>query len=234
MPIETLNAVKPALAAIARAPMLELYRTTLEPGQPAELRIMSSSSVTATVTTPAGTKLECKIADQGDNFYNTVFAETMEYGDYFLRVRDAAGGSQPDGSLSALPGRVSQASPPGNVDFLTPADTSSIDGYSCECYYSLLGFYLASKHFPDPAIDTKGDRLLDKVLDRLFKQKDGMHFSGNAERITNGEFMISLLVKRYQATGDIASLEMANEFAEYLLSRQHKGSATTGGYGMAN
>jgi hypothetical protein len=234
MPIETLEAVKPTLAVSARAPMLDLYRATLEPGQPAELRIMSLSPVTATITTPAGTNLECKIADQGTNLHNAIFAETAEYGDYFIRVQDKAG-KMATGRFFVRPPwswYLKQA----RLEALrqTPrADTSSIDGYSCESYYSLLGFYLAAKHYPDPAIDTKGDRLLEKVLERLFREKDGKRFSGNPERITNGEFMISLLVKRYEAAGDIASLEMANEFAEYLLSRQHK-DGYYGGYGMAN
>lgn len=74
---------------------------------------------------------------------------------------------------------------------------------------------------------------MENVLARLFKEKDGKRFSGNAERITDGEFMLSLLVARYLATGDLKSLEMASEFAEYLLSRQHK-DGYYGGYGMAN
>jgi hypothetical protein len=212
--------------------MLELVRATLEPGQPAELRIFSSSPVTATITTPAGTKLECQIADQGKQLYNGNFAETAEYGDYLIRIQDQAGKIatgrffvRPPWSWYLKQARLEALR-------LTPrADTSSIDGYSCESYYSLLGFYLAARHFPDPAIDTKGDKLLEKVLARMFKEKDGKRFSGNAERIQNGSFMLSVLVKRYQATGDIKSLEMANEFAEYILSRQHK-DGYYGGYGM--
>jgi hypothetical protein len=234
VPIETLDAVKPRLAVSAKAPILDLYRYSLEPGQPAEMRVFSPSLVTATVTTPAGQKVPCKVADKGNNVYAAVFGDTARYGDYRLELKDAAGKTstgrffvRPSWSWYLKQARVEALR-------LTPrADTSTIDGYSCESYYSLLGFYLAAKHFPDPAIDSKGDGLLEKVLARLFREKDGKRFSGNAERITNGEFMISLLVKRYEATGDLKSLEMANEFAEYLLSRQHK-DGYYGGYGMAN
>ena len=234
MPIDSLDTIKPTLAASARAPILDLERATLEPGQAAELRIMSLSPVTATVTTPAGTHLEGKITGQGSNLYKVVFTDTGGNGDYQVRVRDEAG-KIATGRFFVRPAwswYLKQAR--SEALRLTPrADTSSIDGYSCESYYGLLGFYLAAKYFPEPAIDAKGDRLLEKVLARLFKEKDGMRFSGNAERITNGEFMISLLVKRYEATADLKSLEMANEFAEYLLSRQHK-EGFYGGYGMAN
>jgi hypothetical protein len=43
--------------------------------------------------------------------------------------------------------------------------------------------------------------------------------------------MLSVLVDRYQATGDARVLEQANEFAEYLFSRQHP-DGYYGGYGM--
>ena len=234
VPVQTLAAVKPKLAASASAPMLDLFRYSLEPGQPAEMRFFSASRVTATVTTPAGLKVQCEVAANGSNVYAAVFSGTAEYGDYRLQLQDEAGRTatgrffvRPPWSWYLKQARLEALR-------LTPrADNSDIDGFSCESYYSLLGFYLAAKHFPDPAIDIKGDRLLEKVLERLFREKEGMRFSGNAERITNGEFMISLLVLRYEATGDLKSLETANEFAEYLLSRQHK-DGYYGGYGMAN
>jgi hypothetical protein len=234
VPVATLEAVKPKLAASASAPMLDLFRYSLEPGQPEKMRFFSASPVTANVTTPAGLKVPCEVAVKGSNAYAAVFSDTAEYGDYHIQLKDEAGKTatgrffvRPPWSWYLKQARLEALR-------LTPrADTSSIDGYSCESYYSLLGFYLAAKHYPDPAIDTKGGRLLEKVLARLFREKDGKRFSGNPERITNGEFMISLLVMRYEATGNIASLEMANEFAEYLLSRQHQ-DGYYGGYGMAN
>ncbi len=234
-PVETLDAVKPELAISAGAPMLDLYRYSLEPGQPAEMRIFSSSAATATVTTPAGVKVPCPVADQGNNLYRATFSGTVEYGGYRIQVENKSGKVatgrffvHPPWSWYLKRARLEALR-------LTPrADLNSgLDGYSCESYYSLLGFFLAAKHFPDPAIDIKGDRLLNTVLERLFRERDGMRFSGNPERITNGEFMISLLVKRYEATGDLRSLEMANEFAEYVLSRQTK-DGYYGGYGMAD
>jgi hypothetical protein len=234
IPVETLETLKPRLAARAKAPMLDLYRYSLEPGQPAEMRVFSSSSVSAIIVSPAGTEVTCPVGNKQGNLYQATFPDTVEYGEYRVRIQDGAGKTatgqffvHPPWSWYLKQARLEALR-------LTPrADSSEIDGFSCESYYGLLGFSLAAKHFPDPAIDVKGDRLLEKVLERLFREKDGMRFSGNPERITNGEFMISLLVLRYAATGDLKSLEMASEFAEYLLSRQHK-DCYYGGYGMAN
>jgi hypothetical protein len=232
-PINTLADVKPMLAVTTAAPMLELYRYTLEPGQPAELSISSTQPVKVTVTDTNKKTIKCKVEKIGDDQYKAAFTNTKDQGYYFVTVTDAKGKRatgrffvRPPWSWYLKAGRTEALR-------LTPRGyTGSIDGYSCESYYSLLGFYLAARYFPEKEIDKKGDQILEKVLARLFKEKDGMRFSGNAERITNGEFMISLLVKRYQTTGDIKSLEMANEFAEFLLSRQHE-KGYYGGYGMA-
>jgi len=232
-PVKTLDDVKPALAVSTAAPMLELYRYTLEPGQPAELTILSTRSVTVMVTNTDKEVIDCEVKKTGENQYKATFTDTRERGYYFVQVEDAQGKTatsrffvRPPWSFYLKNGRTEALR-------LTPRGfTGNIDGYSCESYYNLLGFYLAAKYFPEQEIDAQGDQILEKVLKRLFKEEDGMRFSGNPERITNGEFMISVLVDRYQATGDIESLEIANEFAEFLLSRQHK-DGYYGGYNMA-
>ena len=233
--MDTLEEVKPWLAASAQAPMFDLYRYEMEPGQLAEILIVSPSAVSVTITTPAGIVRNGAVAKAGDNRYQVLFQETGEYGYYEIQVHSDSGKIatgrffvRPPWSWYLKQGRLEALR-------LTPrADLNNgLDGYSCETYYGLLGFYLAAKYFPEPAIDVTGDQILNKVLGRLFREKDGRRFSGNPERITNGEFMLGVLVKRYEATGDLDSLEKANEFAEYLLSRQTK-AGFYGGYGMAN
>jgi hypothetical protein len=231
--IDNLDDVKSRLAMSARAPMLDLYRYTLEPGRPVEMSIVSPSPVTVTVTTPAGTAKNCAVAREANRLYKAVFHDTAERGSYRIHVSDKFGKTatgrffiRPEWSWYLKRARLEALR-------LTPrADLNGgADGYSCETHYGLLGFFLAAKHFPDPAIDAQGDQILDKVLDRLYRKKDGLRFSGNSERIQNGSFMLSVLVKRYEATGDPDSLEKAVEFAEYLLSRQ-VAAGYYGGYGM--
>ena len=232
-PIDSLDAVRPALSAASQAPLLDAYRTSLEPGQPAELSILSTTPVQVTVTTPAGNAVELVVKEAGPQRFAASFADTNEYGLYQITAVNA-GGRQATGSVHVHPAwswylqqlRLEALR-------LTPrADLQGgADGFSCETHYGLFGFYLAAKHFPDPAIDRKGDQILEKVMSRLYKEKDGKRFSGNSERIQNGTAMLSILVDRYQATGDLKSLEMANEFAEFVLGRQAP-QGFYGGYGM--
>ncbi|MCX5647663.1 MAG: hypothetical protein NTX40_00980, partial [Planctomycetota bacterium] len=86
IPVETLDAVKSKLAASARAPMLDLYRYSLEPGQPAEMSVFSFSPVTAIVVTPAGTEVPCPVGKKEGNLHQATFPDTAEYGDYRVRI----------------------------------------------------------------------------------------------------------------------------------------------------
>lgn len=233
LPVDSPAAVLPALAAVSQSPLFEADRTSLEPGQPAEFTLFSATPPRVTVVTPAGQAAEALVREAGPGRFAASFADTGEYGLYQVTAANA-GGRQATGSFHVHPPwswylRQQRL----EALRLTPrADLAGgADGFSCETHYGLLGFYLAARHFPDPAIDRQGDRILDKVMSRLYREKDGRRYSINSERIQNGSFMVSLLVKRYQATGDLKSLETANEFAEYILGRQAP-QGFYGGYGM--
>jgi len=234
MAIEGLNQIKSTLSRYAEAPVADMYSYTLEPQQPAEINIHSPYPVSLTITTPSDKRFEVKVNKQiGTSVYGAKFTETGEYGYYEIRTC-SENGKVAMGSFYVRPKWSWYINSCRQEALrLTPrADLKGgADGYSCETYYGLLGFWLAAKHFPDPAMDVKGSQILEKILARLFREKDGMYFSINKERIQNGSFMISVLVSRYLATKDIESLEMANKFAEYILSRQHK-DGYYGGYGM--
>ena len=234
MAIAKLDQVKPILARNADAPMLDLYSYTLEPNQAAEFSIVSPVPVAVTVTTPAGKVIPLSnLSISGSGKYQGQYTNTGEYGYYDVHI-NAENGKTAIGRFYVRPkwSWYLQGARQEALRLTPRADfNGDADGYSCETYYGLLGFWLAAKHFPDPAIDVKGDKILEKILSRLFKEENGMYMSGNRERIQNGSFMLSVLVDKYQATGDMNTLEMAEKFAVYLLSRQHP-DGYYGGYGM--
>ncbi len=234
MAIDKLDQVKSTLAKSAEAPMLDLYNYTLEPDQVAEFSIFSPGPITMTVTNPAGKVYPVIVKGASQNGkYQSTFSETGEYGYYNVSVK-AENGKTAMGRFYVRPkwSWYIQSARQEALRLTPRADLNGdADGYSCESYYGLLGFWLASKHFPDPAIDVKGDKILEKILARLFKEENGFYMSGNKERIQNGSFMLSVLVDKYLATDDMKTLEMAEKFASYLLSRQHA-EGYYGGYGM--
>ena len=234
MAIESIDQITSKLSVAAQAPMLDLYSYTLEPGQAAEIKIISPSPVTGTLTTPYGKQLSVEMTgDSHSDKYLSIFKHTDEYGYYDLKI-ESLNGKTATGRFYVRPtwSWYIKSARQEALRLVPRADLNGgADGYSCENYYGLLGFWLAAKYFPDPAIDLKGARIQEKVLERLFREKAGKYFSVNAERIQNGSFMVSVLVDNYQATGDPEALRKAGEFAEFILSRQHA-DGYYGGYGM--
>jgi len=56
--------------------MLDLYRYSLEPGQPAEMRVFSSSPGTAIIVTPARTEVTCPLGSNEKDRYRATFPDT--------------------------------------------------------------------------------------------------------------------------------------------------------------
>ena len=232
-PIDDHEAIPAVLAEATHSPMIELARYSLEPDQPAEIVVHSSEPVSAVVTDPAGMATNFDFAPTGPKLQAAFFRKTSMRGRYLVSVENRSGKKSeasfyvhPPWSWYLQKARVESLR-------LTPrADLSDgVNGYSCETHYGLFAFFLARRYFPDAALDTSGDRILDQVMAKLYTEKDGQIFSGNRERIQNGSTMASIHIDRYRATNDIASLETAVKFADYLLARQHE-KGYYGGYGM--
>ena len=234
-PIDTISAIPHELAKSSNAPFVDIDRASLEPNQPADIQVATSTEIAKIEVTDPGGSVDAYGPRQPISGVVALrYPKTHEYGTYLVRSVGLNGkvatGSfyvHPNWSWYLKQARLEALRLTPRADLVGGADE-----FSCETHYGLLGFHLASKHFPDPAIDRKGDRILEKVLTRLYRYKDGQRFSGNAERVQNGTAMISILVLRYQATGDVKSLEMASEFAEFVLQRQ-AAQGYYGGYGMA-
>ena len=232
-PISAGDAVKGMLAVGAQAPMLDLYAYTIEPGQPAEFTVFSQTPVRITVIDTDGIKNAVTVANAGDNRYTGSFSQTERLGYYDVIVESSSGKVSTGKFFVRPPWSWYLKQARSEALRLTPrADLGKDKNDACECWYGLLGFYLARKHFPDKDLDAKGDRILEKVLQRLFEETNGtMRSVVYKERIQNDSAMISVLVARYEGTGDEASLETAVKLAEYLLSRQHA-KGYYGGYAM--
>ncbi len=231
-PIDRFEEIPAVLSRRCDAPFVVLDRYTLEPGRAVGITVHSPRPVTVEVRTPGGETRSLRAVPAGKERFTARFSGTAAGGYYLVTAKGGAGRSagarffvRPPWSWYLLQARKEALA-------RTPrADTSSIDGYSCESFYGLFGFFLARKYFPSKELDEKGDRILEIVLERLYKREEGFLFSGNKERIQNTSAMLSMLVDRYQATGDRESLDLAEKAAAFLLSRQREDGAY-GGYGF--
>jgi hypothetical protein len=240
--ISDFDAVPHVLAETCNAPMIDFDVYSVEPKQAVQIRIDSPTplSVLALIT-PAGftTHITVNTPTSTVSPWSTVYTASLDNtescGRYLVRANDRAG-KRSDASFFVHPPwswymKQARSEAIRHTPRADQAPGCSADVYSCETHYGLVALCLARRYFPDKNLDTLGDRILEKVASRLYQREDGWRFSRNRERIQNGAFMADVYVARYLATGDLASLEKAEEFVDYLLSRQHA-KGYYGGYGM--
>jgi hypothetical protein len=241
--IDDFDAVPRMLAKTCQAPMIGLGVYSVEPKQSVHIRIDSPAPLlTLEVINPDGVKTspesrpETSVNSSLSSVITASFDKTDSFGRYIVRVEDR-NGKRSEGSFYVHPPWSWYMKKVGSeaIKHTPRADKSpghSLDAYSCETHYGLLAFYMARRYFPDNKMDTLEDRILEKVAARLYQRKDSLRFSKNPERIQNGAFMADVYLERYLSTGDMASLETAVEYVEYLLSRQSE-QGFYGGYNMS-
>lgn len=97
----------------------------------------------------------------------------------------------------------------------------------CESWYGLFSGYLAAKHYHNESNDNLIEEKFNEIMPLMFDFKAGKPIV-SPYRIQNISILISLLTDRYESNPEkySDSLEIANKFADYLMSQQEK----DGGY----
>lgn len=88
-----------------------------------------------------------------------------------------------------------------------------------ESWYGLYSGFLARKHFPDELQDTAIQAKLDELFPLMYDTATSLP-TVEPDRVQNHSSMAGVLVDRYQATGDITSLERASILCDYLITKQ--------------
>ena len=206
-PMAKLADVQPRLSEIAAIPMIALDRPTVENGQSVNGSIRSSTAENQlSITDPHGTTSPCALS-------NNAFAfRPSQPGVYTLRLR-------------AADGKVAEAMAACRMPWSWYAKNARANavakpqkaGTHTESWYGLFSGFLARKYFPDS--------VLDKAIDDKFVELAPIMYDMDSKlpkfkRIQNDACWASLLVARYDATGDLKSLEFAAALADYLVTCQ--------------
>jgi len=210
--VSSLSDVKPALAAATRAPIIDADLYTVHQPQLLPVRLYSQLKPEPSVVNPDGEVVHLHARKIRSGIYETNFPLKSGFGIYKL--------------LAASNGRVSEASFTLARPFswyLLRAREASLKyqqkaSSHIEGAYGFFSAFLGRKYFPDPALDETLDARFQEVLALLYddKMQPGIY----PERIQNSAGYCSLLVDRYEATGDRQSLEKAVLLADFIISRQ--------------
>lgn len=225
VPLPALEAVKPALSAACRAPILDCERHTLQNGETARVRVYGGGEQPLRVTGPDGrvTWVEqvCASAEQcdyefilnsGPGLYTAqVGSETSGLGEATLYVR------QP-WSWYASKGREAAVAMPQKAST------------HIESWMGCFSAFLARKHFPNAALDSQAEANFREILPLMFDVEKGEPLI-EPGRVQNTAGMIALLTDLYQVTGQLADLELAARLADWLMQSQDETGAYRANYG---
>ena len=227
-PATDVKAVKKQISTFSKASFIELDTHSAELNKPVQVSVIGPNAEVSVVS-PLGIEKKLGTASEANSL---AFNDTNMYGLYWIKAVNEEGQIS-TASFYVHPSwswYLKRVREQAVVNTPRASDTND----SCETWYQLLGFYLGEKHFPEPALKSLGDQLLNTVLDSIFEEKEGkLNTSVYPERIQNVSAMVSILSLKYSSDKDLNSLEVGAKCVEYLLSRQHK-DGFYGGYGMAH
>lgn len=211
--VSSLSDVKPSLASATRAPIIDAERYTAhQPQQQLSARLYSQLKPELTLTEPGGKVFPLTARKIQSGIYETAVKLNQGFGLYTLRA--TAGGR-----TSETPFTLAR---PFSWYLLRAREAASKYQQKAsshiESAYGFFSAFLARKHFPSAKLDETLDAHFQKVLALLYDDK--MQPGTYPERIQNSAGYCSLLVDRYEATGDRGSLEKAALLADFLISRQ--------------
>ncbi len=209
-PTDTLDSVQPLLSGMAGIPMVSLDRPTVEAGRLARGTIMSVRAPVETlaVTGPGGKAVACNRDAQSFTFAPT------QPGSYIIHLKTTDGKIAEATAACRLPwswylkqARANAVSKPQKASSHT------------ESWYGLFSGYLARRYFPEPGLDAAIDAKYAELAPLMY-DLNKMAPTSWQDRIQNHACWASLLVDRYEATGDLPTLEFAAAMADFLIAKQ--------------
>lgn len=215
-PLDNLTEVQPTLAKAAGIPMIALDRPTVEAGQMARGVVTSPAAIKSfSVAGPDGNNVPSALRDGTFSFQPEqagVYAITVTTQDE--KVAEALVARRMPWSWYAQQARASAVAKPQKASTHT------------ESWYGLFSGYIARRYFPDGALDAAIDAKFAELAPLMY---DVNNRAPKFHRVQNDACWASLLVDRYEATGDIASLEFAAALADYLIANQSSDGAYRNG-----
>jgi len=220
--INSLEDVKPKLSNICRAPIFEIDRYTVNNDESCHIIIFSDEKIDLKVTLPDGSSHGLSVRKGEGNCYYSNYRPEGKPGIYTL-IASNKDGKQSEAKVYLRQPWSWYLKQARNEAIRKPQKISTVE----ESWYSFFSIFLARKYFPNTKLDIAGEALWQTVFPLLFDFKEKALLSHiSQERIQSAAGMASLLVSRYQCTGNIRDMEYAAGLVEFLIKQQ----GSDGGY----
>ena len=215
-PVQSLEEVKPALAASLEAPMIDADRYTMAAGETSHLIVWAKHSVSVTVTAEDGSHSPLALHSVSGDKYTGTFGPEAGPGLYKLTV------SQRDGRVSEASISVRR---PWSWYLRRAREAVLVDKqYASSHLEQWLGLetgVLARLYLPDATLDAQVDQRLKEILNLQWDLKTKRPTNIPEIRLLiNTAQMAGVVAYRYQSGQDPFWLGLASGFADYVISRQ--------------
>ena len=209
-----LDAVKPQLAATARAPMLDLDPHTVEAGGVSAVRVFSASPVAGQLTAPDGRAVTVRFNGTAAGVWSANLQLGDQPGAYQLRVQDERGRTA-EATLSVRHPWSWYLQQARREAVAKQQKASS----HTESWYGLFPAFHARRLFPDVALDAAVEAKFQELWPLMYDATTHRPTSWH-DRIQNHACAAGLLAARYRATQDVRDLEGAAALCDFLLTKQ--------------
>ena len=217
-PANSLEQVKPMLAASLAAPMIDCDRYTLADGENCRVTMHGAQPASVSAIAPDGKETPLSFDSTSAVQHALRFAPQSGPGVYTLKVKDTQG-------------HVAEACVSIRHPWSWYMNQARKESYHHKQYASThleqwLGLttqVLARRHLPDPTLDPEGDKRLREILALQWdlEKKTPLTSTMPFYRLfPNTAQMAGLLAYRYMADGDRYWLDLAGGFADYCIGKQ--------------
>lgn len=206
--------VLPWCAQFCRAPMLELERYTVDPGETvAGVLLSRPGTVHLTLLEPDGSSRPVAVRASGFSLEapGAVGLYTLR-AQWGLKVSEGSFYVKRKNSWYLRMGRQAVLENP-------PVYTHHV-----EAFLSLYTILLARKHLPDERQDAQCEEYFQEILEKLYNPQTG-RVRENPWRIQDSAALGALMALRYTVTGDPRDLHTAGSLADYLMECQGEDGA---------
>lgn len=227
-PIPALDRAKAVLADLCRAPLIDVDRLTLAPGETARAEIAHPADGAARLMGEAGLAVD----DLQQDPAGTTRASLAATGSPGVRRLVAEGEGRQSEALIYLRHPWSWYLRQARAESLRIPQKAFTHN---ETWMGLYTQLLARLHLPDESADAEAERRFWPLVQTLFDLEKGEPRYART-RVQNTAYMAGLFAARYRATGAEEDLATAARLADFVLSFQAPSGALMGdaGAGQAN
>lgn len=219
LPVDSLHQVKPRVASLTGAPLLEAVWYTLEEGKAFEGKIYTKEHFNMEVTSPR-------------NEVFTVLPQECGEGEYSWRFLPVSGVGIYTARLYARNGKISESKlyvRPALDVYLSGARREGLRSlptatHHAECFYPFYTYFLARRYLPDEVADRQTEQVFDSLYPLLYDDRTGEMRNGKF-RIQDAATMAGVLADRYRVTGNENDLRDASRLADFLIRCQKEDGA---------